>query len=193
MVAIIRPKMMVTAMAMKKASWSRGIMPSAVVRAAIATGRSRLTPASRMAVRASLLFFCSSISSISTMAFLIIMPDRLMAPSMAMKPKGWLVSSRPRVMPIRASGTVAQITAGWRRLLKSAITIRTMAPRKSGMLAAMAFWARPESRYSPHHSSTCPGGRGMASISALTRFRRTLGGTPFGSACTVSARLRFMR
>ena len=38
-VAIIRPKMMVTAMAMKKASSSSGIRPSAVVSAAIATGR----------------------------------------------------------------------------------------------------------------------------------------------------------
>ena len=41
--------MIVTAIAMKNASWSIGIMPSAVVSAAIATGRSRETPDSMIA------------------------------------------------------------------------------------------------------------------------------------------------
>ena len=71
-----------------------------------------------------------------------------------MKPNGWSVSSRPAVTPIRASGTVSQMTAGWRRSLKSAITISTIAARNIGTLAAMPAWARDESRYSPHHSSS---------------------------------------
>ena len=77
-----------------------------------------------------------------------------MNPSSAMKPKGWLVSRSPMVTPIAARGTVNQITAGWRRSLKSAITISTMPPKNRGRLEAMAAWARAESRYSPHHSSS---------------------------------------
>jgi hypothetical protein len=45
----------------------------------------------------------------STMAFLISMPDRLRKPSSAMKPNGSLASSSPTLTPITASGTVNMI------------------------------------------------------------------------------------
>ena len=71
-VATMSPNTTVTAMAMKKASWNSGSMPSAVVSAAIATGRRRLTPDSMIAfIIANPARFWISISSISTMAFLI--------------------------------------------------------------------------------------------------------------------------
>ena len=84
-----------------------------VVAAAIATGRNRLEPLSRIA---SYVDFpppiCKSISSTSTMAFLISIPDKLRKPSNAMKPKGWLVSSSPAVTPMIANGTVSHMTNG---------------------------------------------------------------------------------
>ncbi len=70
-----------------------------------------------------------------------------------MKPKGWLVDSRPTVTPITASGTTSQMTAVCRRLLNRAIVIRTIAMTKIGILLASAPWASADDLYSPHHSS----------------------------------------
>ena len=87
--AKVRPNMIVTAMAAKKASASSGIIPRTVVIAAIDTGRTRLTPESTMAANGSLpLSICRLISSINTMAFLINIPIRLRKPSNAMNPNG---------------------------------------------------------------------------------------------------------
>ena len=105
--------MMVTAMETKNASNSSGIMPSAVVEAAMATGRRRLTPESRIAAFGALpSASCRLISSMSTMAFLMSMPIKLRKPSVAMKPNGWPVSSNPPVTPITASGTHSQMISG---------------------------------------------------------------------------------
>ena len=118
-VATRSPKTMVTAIAMKKASAKSGSMPRIVVAAAMATGRKRLVPASRIAVYVGLPWFlCRSISSTSTIAFLMSIPDKLRKPSKAMKPNGWLKSNKPAVTPMMASGTVSQIIAVFLRELK---------------------------------------------------------------------------
>ena len=81
--------MIVTAIEIKNASVSSGIMPRIVVAAASMTGRIRATPESTTASKG---FFsvsiCRSISSIRTMAFLIIIPIRARNPSRGMKPNG---------------------------------------------------------------------------------------------------------
>ena len=43
-----------------------------------------------------------------------------------MKPNGALSSNKPRVTPIIASGTVAQITSGWRRESNSNMVMMNM-------------------------------------------------------------------
>ena len=89
MVARPRPNTMVTAMEMKKASVNSGSMPSMVVLDDMLTGIRRLTPALMTARKGVSPFLsCESTSSIKMMEDLTSIPDRLMKPSNAMKPKG---------------------------------------------------------------------------------------------------------
>ena len=121
-------------------------MPRIVVTAAISTGIKRLTPESTMAWYVDLPESDSMpIWSISTIAFLINMPDRLSIPSRAMKPNGCRVTSRPSVTPITASGTQSQMIAVLRSELNSPITMKTMIPRIGGKLLASAAFALAES------------------------------------------------
>ena len=130
-------------------------MPRAVVEAAMTTGIKRFVPELRIAVNGSLpAAVCTLISSTSTIAFLISIPVKLSNPSNAMKPNGCLVTSRPNVTPIRASGTHSQITNGCRRLLNRAIVVSTIKIRKTGSFDASALFALFESSYSPPHSSS---------------------------------------
>ncbi len=88
----------------------------------------------------------------STIAFLINIPVRLSSPSNAMKPKGWLVNSSPRVTPIKASGTQSQMIAVFRSELNSAMTMKTMMPRIGGKLPASPACALAESSAWPPHA-----------------------------------------
>ena len=90
--------------------------------------------------------------TISTMAFLMSIPARLMKPSSAMKPNGCPVASNPHVTPITASGTHSQIISGWRNALKSMITVRTINIRKRGIVELRPACASPELSYSPPYS-----------------------------------------
>ncbi len=118
--------MITTAMDSKKASNNSGIMPRMVVTAAMHTGRTREMEAIITASKGSRVSISSLICSTSTMPFFTSMPDRLRKPSNAMKPKGAFSSSRPRVTPMMASGTVAQITSGCRRESNSSMVMMNM-------------------------------------------------------------------
>ena len=58
------------------------------------------------------------------MAFLIIIPDRLMAPSRATKPKGAWVTSSAGAMPMKTKGIVRMMINGGRKALNRSIRIR---------------------------------------------------------------------
>ncbi len=151
--APVKPNMMVTAIEAKNGSISSGIMPRTVVMAPMLTGRRRLTPDSTMASKPGFPApSCAPISSTSTIAFLICMPIRLSSPSRAMKPNGCPVTSRPRVTPIIARGTVRKITSGFFSELNRMTQISTMARNVVGNFALSAPCASREFSYSPPHS-----------------------------------------
>ena len=105
--------MIVTAMLAKNASDKSGIIPRIVVAAASRTGRTRLTQASTSAwVNSTPSARTRSISSTSTMPFLISMPDRLSKPRSAVKVKGSPVPRSPMATPLTDIGTSSQITNG---------------------------------------------------------------------------------
>jgi hypothetical protein len=82
-----------------------GNSPSTVVPAALTTGLKRDTAASTTAsYRSRPLARFAFTSSNSTTTFLIIIPDRPMAPNNAMNPNGVPVSSSPLVIPIITKG-----------------------------------------------------------------------------------------
>ncbi len=146
--------MMVTAMAPKNASWTRGIIPRMVVPATSSTGRRRATPAARMASYGVLPRPISRYSSsISTTEFLICSPPSDRTPSSAMNPNGSPVSNIPAVTPMIANGTVKQMIIVVRMELKRHTTMKTMANSTPGIDSASAARALPESSNSPPHSN----------------------------------------
>ena len=86
-------------------------MPAMVVPVASMTGRRRLTaPCTIVSKVAAPSFRRLSISSISTMQFLISIPERLRKPKKAGKVKVMSVASRPSTTPHTVMGTDSQIT-----------------------------------------------------------------------------------
>ena len=69
---------------------------------------------------------------------MISIPIRLRKPSKAMNPNGLPVKSNPAVTPMTASGTLSQITKGFRSELKSAMVVTIMVRTKKGIPAARA-------------------------------------------------------
>ena len=124
--ANVSPKTIVAAMPPNATSNSNGIIPAMVVMAAISTGRVRDTVASTIACCKGMLELrWILISSISTMTFLIIMPNSPSHPAMGKNPKSKPVSSIPTAMPIRESGNTQRMMTGWRKLPNSATRIIT--------------------------------------------------------------------
>ena len=145
---------MVTDMFTKNTSDNSGIRPSIVVAAASTTGRTRLTQESSRASYGCLpLSICWSISSISTIAFLINRPINDNAPSNDMKSNAPPVPSRPTVIPTMASGTVSQMIAGWRSLPNRKMLVSIISRKPTGSDAPRPAWAFTASSYSPPHSS----------------------------------------
>ena len=88
-------------------------MPRMVVIAASITGRIRETLASTIAWYLSLPSpIRRSISSRSTMAFLISMPESDRKPSSDMKPKAVSVASKAMATPLIDMGTISQMISG---------------------------------------------------------------------------------
>ena len=132
-------------------------------------------------------------SSSSTTTFLIIMPDRLMAPSSAMKPNGVCVISSPAVMPIITKGmTRMQISMG-RKPLNRATRMNSMittAGTMPGVSAPATAWRSSTRRPNP------AGSRAEVSIASnlsSTALRSVGAVTPLGEHCTVIARRRSHR
>ena len=147
--------MMVTAMLTKNASVNSGSMPKMVVAAASITGRRRETLAVTTAsVKSIPVSRVRSISSTSTMPFLISIPDRLSRPSNAVKVNGSPAPNSPIVTPLIDIGTSSQITSGWRNVPNKKIEISTMTIRLSGNCVARLDCASVEFSYSPPHSIT---------------------------------------
>jgi len=105
--------MIVTAMPRKNASKISGVMPRIVVPAASMTGRRRLIdPSSTARPPASPRSMRWSISSTSTIAFLMSMPESDRKPSSAVKLNAVSVIRSPQVTPQIDIGTTAQMISG---------------------------------------------------------------------------------
>jgi hypothetical protein len=105
------------------------------------------------------------------MEFLIIMPERLIAPNNARKPKGTSKASSPALMPIAANGTVQAITSAGLKALNKATMMNAMTIKVGMAPGTSDAWAVAVSSNSPPHSEAYPGGSSMASSSSRTLAR----------------------
>ena len=86
-----------------------GASPRTVVAEVNRIGRRRFSDAATMAFRKGSVSRSMSIWSISTMALLMMMPDRLMMPSVPKNESGCPVASSPKGMPIRINGMLMKV------------------------------------------------------------------------------------
>ena len=165
-VPMVSPAMIVTANPTQKTSGSSGMTPSTVVAAARNTGRRRDSAASTTESKGALPAARLALtSSSSTMAFLTIMPARLMAPSNATKPNGVRVASRPAVMPTMENGMVSMMIAAGRMALNRPTMISSMMPTAGTTPGSSEACDFAEVSNSPPHTIWNPGGSACANAS----------------------------